>query len=206
MILNNRDLFILRLVYRFRFCLGRHIKVLAGFSGLRATDRRLRALVDGKYLMRKKYMYGVPYLYTLTHKGRVLLGVNKRADVIRVDRIFHDIYVLDAVIFCTIQYGITLSDIVSDKEKNVENGFKARSHNPDFIATIQEQRYAIEIELTPKSKIRTEKIIRDNYLNYDYQVWITNNSTVIALINSFTNKYSNIKIYPLEGVIEHVRK
>ena len=74
--LTERDFFILRLVYKFRFALSRHVKKLSSFSGHRATDRRLRLLVLGGYLSRKKYLYGIPYLYTLTHKGRILLGVN----------------------------------------------------------------------------------------------------------------------------------
>jgi len=66
--LQERDYEILRLVHRFRFCLGRHVMVLCGFSGARATDRRLRLLLDAKYLERKKYLYGIPYMYTLSHK------------------------------------------------------------------------------------------------------------------------------------------
>jgi len=91
--LQDRDWKILRLVHRFRFCLGRHIKVLCGFDGARATDRRLKMLFEAGYLDRKKYLYGIPYMYTLSHKGRILLGVNKREDKIRVDRITHDIYI-----------------------------------------------------------------------------------------------------------------
>ena len=53
--LEDRDLLILSLVHKFKFCLGRHIKILAGFSGARASDRRLRLLVGSGYLGRKKY-------------------------------------------------------------------------------------------------------------------------------------------------------
>ena len=52
--LTDRDYLILGLVFRFRFCQGRHIKELAGFQGQRATDRRLRTLIDAGYLLRKK--------------------------------------------------------------------------------------------------------------------------------------------------------
>jgi hypothetical protein len=95
----ERDFEILKWIHKFRFCLGRHIRVLAGFSGVRATNRRLKILLEAGYLERKKYMYGVPYLYTLTHKGRILSGSNKRQDKIRIDRIMHDISVLDTVVY-----------------------------------------------------------------------------------------------------------
>jgi len=97
--LQERDWEILRLIHRFRFCLGRHVQVLCGFGGARATDRRLKLLVEAGYLARKKYLYGIPYMYTLSHKGRILLGANKRQDKIRVDRITHDIYVIEAIIY-----------------------------------------------------------------------------------------------------------
>ena len=43
--LEDRDLLILSLVHKFKFCLGRHIKALCDFAGARACDRRLVLLV-----------------------------------------------------------------------------------------------------------------------------------------------------------------
>ena len=45
-------------------------------------------------------------MYTLSHKGRILLGVNKREDKIRVDRITHDIYIIEAIIYFVLKYGV----------------------------------------------------------------------------------------------------
>ena len=59
-------------------------------------------MVEAGYLTREKYLYGIPYLYTLSHKGRILLGANKREDKIRVDRITHDIYMIEAIIYCVL--------------------------------------------------------------------------------------------------------
>ena len=205
--LTDRDELLLRLVHRFKFCLGRHIRVLAGFSGQRATDRRLRALVDAGYLGRKKYLYGVPYLYTLTHKGRILLGVNKREDKIRLERVTHDIYVLDVVIYFVEKYNILINDIESEKELHIKDGFGGRKHQPDFAFASQERTYAIEIELNAnKINERLEKNIRDNYMNYDKQIWITNNNKTFAIIKGFTSEYSNIEIIKLEEVLSHVRE
>ena len=204
--LTDRDLHVLALVQKFRFCLGRHIKALAGFSGLRATDRRLRALIQAGYLSRQKYMYGTPYLYTLTHKGRILLGANKRKDKIRIDRITHDIYVLESVIFYMMKYNINISDIESEKELHIKDGFGAKKHHPDFVIKIKNESIAVEIELNPKTKNRMEQNIRDNYLNFDKQVWITNDSKVVSLLRGFQNEYSNIEIVRLEEILENVRE
>ena len=198
--ITNRDTEILRLVYRFKFCLGRHVGLLVGFTGSREADRRLRLLVDAGYLSRKKYLYGVPYLYTVTHKGRILIGANKREGKIRLEQIAHDILVLDSLIFFKQKYSLQLSDIESEKDLHIKNGFGARQHQPDFVFTFAEKRCAVEIELTPKAKSNLEKNVRSNYLNYDSQIWLTNDNKVWAMLQAFSNEYGNIEIIRLEEI------
>jgi len=60
----------------------------------------------------------------------------------------------------------------------------------------------VEIELHPKTKSRLEKNIRDNYLNYDRQLWLTNDNKVSALLESFRGAYPNMKITRLEEVVK----
>ena len=201
MIITDRDREIIRLVYRFKFCLGRHVREIIGFNGARASDRRLKALTDAEYLARRKYLYGVPYLYTVTHKGRILIGANKRENKIRLEQIAHDIYVLDALIYFIEKYNLSLSDILSERELHIKNGFGARKHQPDFVFTQENKKCAVEVELTPKSKANTEKNVRDNYLNYDYQIWITGDNKVFNLIQNLSNEYSNIEVIRLEEII-----
>jgi len=200
-IVTNRDMDILRLVYRFKFCLGRHIKILINFTGVRATDRRLKLLIEAGYLCRKKYLYGVPFLYTVAHKGRILIGANKRENKIRLEQITHDIYVLDALIFFRGKYNLSLSDFESERELHIKDGFGVRKHQPDFVFTYEGKRYAVEVELTAKTKTRLEQNIRDNYLAYDKQIWITDDSKVLSHIKNFVNDYSNIEIVRLEEIL-----
>jgi len=203
--LQERDYEILRLVHRFRFCLGRHVMVLCGFSGARASDRRLKLLIEAGYLAREKYLYGIPYLYTLSHKGRILLGVNKREDKIRVERITHDIYIIEAIIYYVLMCGVSLAEIESEKELHIKDGFGIRKHQPDFVVSSADERIAVEVELNPKPKNRMEENIRENYLKYDRQVWITNNSKVKSLLRIFAGEYSNVELLQLEEVLEHVK-
>ena len=200
-----RDLEILKLVHRFRFCLGRHVQVLCGFSGARATDRRLKMLIDAGYLARQKYLYGIPYLYTLSHKGRILLGANKREDKIRVDRITHDIYIIEAIIYYVLKDGVSLSDVESEKELHIKDGFGIRKHQPDFVVNGTDGRIAVELELSPKSKARMEENIRENYLAYDRQIWISDDNKVLSLLGCFKSEYSNIDVIRLKEVLEYVR-
>jgi len=179
--------------------------VLCGFSGARATDRRLKLLIDAGYLAREKYLYGIPYMYTLSHKGRLLLGVNKREDKIRVDRITHDIYIIEAIICYVKKYGVPLSAIESEKELHIKDGFGLRKHQPDFVVNSSSGRIAVEVELNPKAKDRMEENIRENYMKYDRQIWITNNSKVKSLLKGFIGEYSNIEALALEDVLAYDR-
>jgi len=202
--LQERDIDILRLAYRFRFCLGRHVRVLCGFRGARASDRRLKLLVEAGYLERKKILYGIPYLYMLTHKGRLLIGANKRAETLRIERIVHDIHVLDSVIYFLDKAHISLSDIISEKELHVKDGFGSRRHYPDFLFNAASRVYAVEIETALKSKERLEKIIRSNYLEFDGQYWIVGeNPKIKELINAFAREYSNIRVIDLKDVLDN---
>lgn len=198
--LNERDILILNTVYRFRYCLGRHIKELAGFNGARACDRRLKKLVDNKYLERKKYFYGVPYIYTVAHKGRLLIGVNKRAEKIRLDQLRHDMIVIDCINYFMRKYNITLEHITTEKELHSKDGFSVRKHVPDFIIYYDEKGSAFEVELTKKNKEVLEKNIKTNFLNYDFQTWITDDNKIFELLQFFQNKYSNMNVVRLEEI------
>jgi len=198
MVIVDRDLEIIKLVYRFKFCLGRHVGALMGFTGARACDRRLRLLTDGGYLARKKYLYGIPYLYTVTHKGRILIGANKRENKIRLEQINHDVKVLDTLIYCKAKYGFSLIDMESERELHIKDGFGMRKHHPDFVFIHQGKKCAVEIELTLKAKANLEKNVRDNYLNYDKQIWFTSDKKILALLQKFSDEYSNMETIFLE--------
>lgn len=202
----ERDYEILKLIYRFRFCLGRHIKVLTNFSGARASDRRLKKLLEAGYIERTKYIYGIPFLYTLTHKGRMLLGVNKRAEKIRIDRITHDTNVLEIACYYFLKEHISLDNMTTEKEMCSKDGFGTRRHYPDMIITKENQTYAIEVETSLKSKERLFKNIKDNYLTYDYQVWFISDTIpkLHRLMIEAQNTYSNITIKILSEVLREL--
>lgn len=204
--LTARDYAVFQLVHRFRFCLGRHIKKLAFFESDRTTDRRLKKLVDADLLSRKKYIYGVPYLYTTTHKSRMLINANKRADNIRIERINHDITVLDCVCAFVSRYGLHLEEIITEKEMHARDGFGNRRHYPDFIIQKGGQKTAVEIELTLKAKERTFKNGKDNFLICDKQIWITNQSSrkINEVLRELQSQYPNIEILYLEDVVNDV--
>jgi len=206
LLLAQRDYTIMRSVERFRFCLSRHIKILANFAGQRKCDKRLKTLIEAGYINRKKVLYGVPSVYSLAYKGKMLIGANKRQDKVRVDRIVHDITVLDTVIYFMNQYEIEIDKIVTEKELNSQRGFDVRKHQPDFIFHKLNKKHCVEIELTMKAKQRFLEIVQDNYLNYDVQHWvIPKNIKMRNMLDELNKEYQNIEIIEVEGVQEFVR-
>lgn len=170
--LMERDMEILKAVEMFGFCLGRHICYFAGFTGQRACDRRLKVLCDNDFLSKKKIIYGLPYLYSLTPKGKTIIGANLRLDKIRVDRVSHDIVVLDSVMVFMHKLGLSLREVTSEKQLHSLDGFNTRRHHPDFVIDYDNKRMCVEIELSNKPKDKFIHNLESNYSEYDEQTWI----------------------------------
>jgi len=83
---------------------------------------------------------------------------------------------------------------------HIKDGFGIRKHQPDFVV---HECIAVEVELNAKAKDRMEENIRENYMKYDKQIWITNNSKVKSLLKGFIQQYSNIEALALEDVLAH---
>ncbi|MCL2312846.1 MAG: replication-relaxation family protein [Firmicutes bacterium] len=192
----------MREIERWRFCLGRHIKELAGFTVQRTCDRRLAILIEGGYIERKKVLYGIPGMYNLTHKGKMLIGVNKRQEKIRVERVSHDIGVLDTAIYFMKKEQLKLEDITTEKQMYSMSGFGQRKHFPDFVFEKEGLKICVEVELTPKLPQTFEKNVGDNYLTYDEQYWVVPKSgaKIRQMLEKICDKYPNIKTLELEEV------
>ena len=198
--LTERDKLVLKEVGRWYFMLGRHIKDFCGFPTSNIADRRIRLLIEQKYLKREKILYGVPYLYFLTHKSKKLMGYNTRSGMVKVDKIKHDIVVLDTVNYFINNLKINIADIITERQLLMRDGFGSKKHHPDYIFNVNGENYAIEIELTPKAKKRLENNVMENFQNYDHQLWIVErNSKVERMLKELD--YYNITILYLDLVI-----
>ena len=194
--LNDRDYRIFRELERWRFCLSRHIQFLAGFPSQRTCDRRLRILLTEGYITRHMVLYGVPNVYQLTRKAKTLIGANYRQDKIRLDQIIHDVTVLDMAICFMKSLGLQAEHIKTAKQLHQESGFGTREHHPDFIFEKESKKYCVEVELSLKSKARLEKNVKSNFLKYDTQLWITDESAskLIRILENLKTPYPNIEI------------
>lgn len=204
--ITERDELILREADRFRACGSKHIRFLAGFSGQRATDRRLKILIDTGYMERKKYLYGVPYIYFLTSKGKALIQAGTRSEKIKIEQIIHDRTVLDTAIYFMQKENLSLQNITTEKQLHQLDGFGVRKHRPDFIFTKDELTYCVEVELTKKAKSRLLNIIKDNFMEYDTQIWIVPDfqKSILQTLTDSQRYYTNIQIHFLHQINDYM--
>ena len=198
----DRDRKIIQEIDRWRVVQGRHIRELAGFSGQRACDRRLRKLVDGGYIIREKILYGVAGIYRNTVKASKLERLANINRKIRIEQIRHDITVLDTVIYFHKNRGFEYGSIKSEIELHRQDGFGIRKHRPDFVIIDDGKTICVEVELALKSKTRFETIIKNNFLEYDKQIWVVpslNTKIAKVLVNS-KGAYPNIEILELSKI------
>ena len=197
--ITDRDKKIIREIDRWRVCQGRHLMYLAGFDGQRACDRRLHKLIEMGYVSRKRIIYGIAGIYKNTSRVRPFSHVSN--EKIRIEHLKHDIMVLDTAIYYNKQ-GIPFDDIVTEKELHMRDGFGLRKHKPDFIFTKGNQTICVEVELALKSKVRFLNIIKNNFMDYDTQIWVvpSHNSKIARILKENQTAYPNIDIVEVKEI------
>ena len=216
----NRDMIIFKEIDRWRVVQGRHIRELAGFSGQRACDRRLRKLIQVGYIKRERILYGVVGIYLNTSKAQVKRGALAKSRKIRVEQILHDIAVVDTAIYFNKRHDVAFDSMKTEIELHRLDGFGIRKHRPDFVFTdkgnsrdlhgnpkpvslnSKPKLVCVEVELSLKARDRFEKIIKDNFLAYDKQIWVVpkDRHKIIKILRDNRSKYPNIELLHFEVV------
>lgn len=204
--LTDRDKKILWEIQRWRFLLARQIKILCGFSGQRACDRRVKKLIEAGYIERKYFIVGVPRLYMVTRKAVQTFGLSYYTPNVRIEQVRHDIAVVDTAIYLMRNKGVDNASIVTERDLKHRAGFGNPKHYPDFVFTKDDNSFSVEIELNAKKISTLERNIKNNFMAYDVQQWFVPNDRpkVMENVTKVGEKYG-IEIIPLEGVIEYVR-
>jgi hypothetical protein len=182
--------------------LGRHIEKIGKFGGTRATDRRLKKLVDEGLLTRKKYIYGLAGIYQATRKAQKLFGLDTYLGTVRLDQATHDMAVVDVYLYLKVKLSLPADSFTSEKEIRHKEGFTTRSHAPDFLYEQAGQVFCVEVELSQKAKERLESNVADNFIKYAGQKWYVpkSNKRVIAWLEEFKTTYPNIEVIDLGEV------
>lgn len=198
--ITDRDYKIVQEIDRWQICTSRHIRYLAGFTGQRACDRRLRKLIDAGYIERKKILYGFPGIYQNTYKAKALGHVPKEKKI-RVEHLSHDISVLDTAIYMN-KRGIPFTAMTTERQLHSTDGFSVRKHRPDFAYTQDRKTTCVEVELTLKARTNFVKNIKDDFTNYDKQIWVVPDldCKIACILQENIKKYPNIEILELSEV------
>ena len=200
-----RDYILMQQISKWRFLLGRQIKILADFPSQRTVDRRIKILKEAGYIKGAYKLYGVPALYFATNKAKNVFNLDFVTTDVKIARIVHDIAVVDTAIY--FMKKLKVVNIKSEREFRHDSGFKRDGHYPDFICNIGSATYSVEIEMTVKNKNVLENNIKKNYLSYDNQVWVVlkDKTKIWTVLEKSKNTYSNIFLISLEEVISYVK-
>lgn len=68
-----RDYILMQQISKWRFLLGRQIKILADFPSQRTVDRRIKILKEAGYIKGAYKLYGVPALYLQQTRQKMFL-------------------------------------------------------------------------------------------------------------------------------------
>lgn len=94
-----RDYILMQQISKWRFLLGRQIKILADFPSQRTVDRRIKILKEAGYIKGAYKLYGVPALYFATNKAKNVFNLDFVTTDVKIARIVHDIAVVDTAIY-----------------------------------------------------------------------------------------------------------
>lgn len=190
----SRDLEILKEVERWRFCLSRQIFEFTTFNSKSAFYRRLKLLVDHGYLTKKRYLYGVPSIYTVTPLSYKALALPSKNNRVSVGTLEHELAVIDCYLSFKKKYQLESNDFKSERELRKE--FTSSKHYPDIVFNNDDNSYCIEVEFSLKSSDSLERNIKENYLNYEKQFWIIKKEhhRLNKLLNKFKQECPNIVI------------
>ncbi|AEE98005.1 hypothetical protein [Mahella australiensis] len=207
-VMTQRDIKILLESIRWKFLLARQIKYIGGFKSDNALYRRLRMLIDARYLKRLYTMYGVPAVYITTSRGKKMAGLDTMlSPVSNVSpvSIRHDICVVDAAIYLAQLLNVSFSEMQTEREIRKKQGYELPEHVPDIV--ISAQGICVEVELTQKTDNRLKKIISDEYRKYDRVIYVVPNASgqLYRKIKNIANNYPTVEIIELE-VIEKYAK
>ncbi len=200
----ERDYIIFQEVARWRIITGKQICTLAGFSGQRACDRRLKKLIEAGFLTRQRIIYGIPGIYSLTRTAKALIGASERTEKIRLEQISHDITVLNTAIYFNKVKRIPFADMKTEKQLHQQDGFSNRRHRPDFIYHQNGKTTCVEVELSLKNKDRLEKNIKQDFVNYDFTYWVVPDieSKIAQIVVKNRIAYPTMEILELREIKE----
>ena len=167
----------------------------------RIGRRRLKVLVEGGYLQRKRFGFNDPQFHWLTKQGWEISG-DDLAPPKQINRVT---YLHDQMLVDLSQKVVahTKGDFVPERRLRAERqaGRKGRwrgGHVSDGLLYVGDKKpIAIELEVSLKERVRLRKIITDYVVDQRlWQVWyFVTNDTVKRAIERMTKPYRHFQVF-----------
>jgi hypothetical protein len=196
-IFQNRDIEILQWVNGFGFASADQICKWMGV-GTTAGYVRVKKLVDGGYLERKRILHGQARIHKVTRKGIIASGdALVQMGQIHLGTYRHDFALVDLALMLERETGGAFKPERRIRHDEGLSGVGQIGHIPDGYLQLDGQKpIAIELELSVKSRARLNSIIEEYGGNLSVEeVWYyTDQSDVARALESAAKGYSFIKV------------
>lgn len=203
----ERDLEILRWVNRNKYATAEQI--MKSFKMNRAVAyKRLQGLVRWGFMVYERVLHIKKGVYRVTNDGAGLAGDSMIVKNIRYATFIHDLTVVDLSIELKELTGgtwITERELWLDKGPSLKN--VKDPHVPDGVLIVNNRKYAVELQLSPRSKKRAEDLLRRLFIDGYKDVWyfVQSGAIGIKFLNTaaqMSNMKMNVRAFKYPGIKE----
>lgn len=180
--LNERDLFSLFLLNKFRVLDAKSLAILGGFPSESYCSTRLQKLARYGYIKREKAATTLPLIHYLTTKGNDEVSDRRTKHKPTLTTLEKELAVGQVASFLCLKKGIQPKDFITDRElRQYERQLydvRAMEHKGNllFVESQSGDKVVVEVELTFKGRDRTVKNIQNNRKHSDRQLWFIKKS------------------------------
>ena len=180
--LNERDLFSLFLLNKFRVLDAKSLAILGGFPSESYCSTRLQKLARYGYIKREKAATTLPLIHYLTTKGNDEVSDRRTKHKPTLTTLEKELAVGQVASFLCLKKGIQPKDVITDRElRQYERQLydvRAMEHKGNllFVESQSGDKVVVEVELTFKGRNRTVKNIQNNRKYSDRQLWFIKKS------------------------------
>ena len=180
--LNERDLFSLFLLNKFRVLDAKSLAILGGFPSESYCSTRLQKLARYGYIKREKAATTLPLIHYLTTKGNDEVSDRRTKHKPTLTTLEKELAVGQVASFLCLKKGIQPKDVITDRElRQYERQLydvRAMEHKGNllFVESQSGDKVVVEVELTFKGRDRTVKNIQNNRKHSDRQLWFIKKS------------------------------
>lgn len=175
--LNERDIFVLFLLDKFRILDGKSLTILAGFPSESYCSTRLQKLAKYGYIKREKLATNLPLVHYLTVKGNDEINNKRTKHKPKLATLEHELAIGLVASYLWLTQGVQPKTIITDRElrqyEREAHDVRVMEHKGDllFFDPQRGTKTVVEVELSYKGKSRTIKTIRNNEKFIDRQLW-----------------------------------